>query len=124
MSRKKKLKLEIPKGVIKGRAWYHIHPKNQGDKETRIDILEQIGESFWGGGVSAKSFRDDLNRIGKGEALHIHINSDGGDVIEGNEIFNALMEHEGNIRVSVGAMAASIASVIAMAGDDISIAKN
>jgi HK97 family phage major capsid protein len=123
MSKKKRFKIETPEG-IQSHQWYKIHNKAQGDKETRIDILEQIGESFWGGGVSAKSFRDDLNHLGKSEPLHIHINSDGGNVTEGNEIFNTLMEHEGPVRVSCGAMVASIASVIAMAGDEVSIAKN
>jgi HK97 family phage major capsid protein len=120
MSRRNRIKIESPKGVQSHRPWYQIHNKATGDKETRIDILENIG--FWG--VTAKNFRDDIGRLGKDEALHIHINSDGGEVIEGNEIFNILMEHDGPIRVSIGAMAASIASVIAMAGDEISIAKN
>ncbi len=115
-----KVKIETPKGLKQHRPWYAIAAKTNGDKETRIDILENIG--MWG--KSSKDFRADIGRLGETEALHIHLNSDGGDIIEGNEIFNILMEHKGEVRVSIGAMAASIASVIAMAGDEISIAKN
>src|SRR6266487_2894666 len=111
-------KISAPKGSRK--VWYQIHNKTNGDSETRIDIMEDIG--MWG--ITAKQFRADLKRLGETEDIHVHINSDGGDVFEGNEMFNILMEHEGNVRVSIGAMAASMASVVAMAGDTVSIAKN
>jgi len=101
-----------------GKCWYKIH--NSANGEVRIDLMEEIG----GWGISAKMFRDALNTLGKGQAIHLHINSDGGDILEGNEVYNALVEHEGPVRVSIGALAASMASVIAMAGDPISIAKN
>lgn len=101
-----------------GKSWYQI--KNQVNGETEINIMENIG--FWG--VSASQFKNDLKRLGEKEPIHVHINSDGGDIIEGNEIFNILMDHKGTVRVTIGAMAASIASVIAMAGDSIQIAPN
>lgn len=75
-------------------------------------------------GVSAKDFKNTIDRLGETEALHVHINSDGGDILEGNEIYNALMAHKGPVRVSIGAIAASMASVVAMAGDEISMADN
>lgn len=100
------------------KSWYQI--KNRSNGEIEISIMEEIG----GWGVSAKSFRDDLKHLGETEPIHLHINSDGGDIFAGNEIYNALMEHKGKVRVSVGALAASMASVIAMAGDEISIAEN
>src|SRR5439155_2994668 len=77
-----------------------------------------------GFGISAKQFRDDIRRLGETEPLHVHINSDGGDILQGIEIYNTLMEHKGNVRVTIGALAASMASVIAMAGDSIAIADN
>ena len=102
------------------RRWYAFRGRNAQTGEVAIDLMEEIG----GYGVSAKNFRDDLSRVGKNESLHVHINSDGGDIIAGLEIYNTLLAHEGNVRVSIGALAASMASVIAMAGDQISIAEN
>src|SRR5262252_4713597 len=101
-------------------AWFKFHARTADAPEIRVDIMGDIG----GWGVSAKEFRDQLKHIGSAEALHVHINSDGGDIIQGNEVYNALLEHEGAVRVSIGALAASMASVVAMAGDSISIAKN
>ncbi len=100
------------------KTWYRILGKK--NNETRIDIMSEIG--FWG--ITAEQFRNDLKGIGEDEPIHVHINSDGGDILEGNEIYNALVEHKGRVRVSIGAIAASMASVIAMAGDEISIAEN
>jgi ATP-dependent protease ClpP protease subunit len=100
------------------KSWYQI--KNRSNGEIEISIMEEIG----GWGVSAKAFRDDLKCLGETEPIHLHINSDGGDIFTGNEIYNALLEHKGPVRVSIGALAASMASVIAMAGDEISIADN
>lgn len=116
MKRSKVAARKVP--VTTKNSWYHFHNKKNG--EVRIDVMEDIG----GWGVSAKQFRSDLKHLGPKEAIHLHINSDGGDIIQGNEIYNALMEHDGPIRVSIGALAASMASVIAMVGDPISIAKN
>jgi ATP-dependent protease ClpP protease subunit len=99
------------------KSWYNIRANG---REVQIDLMEDIG-AF---GVNAKAFRDDLKMVGETEPLHVHINSDGGDIIEGNEIYNALIEHKGEVRVTIGALAASIASVIAMAGDEIEIAEN
>src|SRR6266542_852369 len=100
------------------KCWYQF--KNRVNGEIEISIMEEIG----GWGVSAKQFRDDLKHLGETEPIHLHINSDGGDIFAGNEIYNALLEHKGKVRVSVGALAASMASVVAMAGDEISIAEN
>src|SRR5581483_11442547 len=102
------------------KSWYQIKNRVSGAREAEISIMEEIG----GWGVSAKQFRDHLRQLGETEPLHLHINSDGGDIFGGNEIYNALLEHKGKVRVTVGALAASMASVIAMAGDEISIAEN
>lgn len=100
------------------KSWYEI--KNRTNGETEIAIDDEIG-AF---GVSAKSFRNDIKRLGEKEPIHVHINSDGGDITEGNEIFNILKEHKGPVRTSVGAIAASMATVIAAAGKPCSIAEN
>lgn len=82
--------------------------------------MEDIG--FFG--ITAKDFKRDIAALGESEPLHVHINSDGGEMMEGNEIYNILLAHKGKVRVSIGAIAASMASVIAMAGDEVSIADN
>ncbi|TGQ19315.1 head maturation protease, ClpP-related [Mesorhizobium sp. M00.F.Ca.ET.217.01.1.1] len=86
---------------------------------TQIDLYDEIG--FWG--VNAKNFRARLNDIGDGDVV-LRINSPGGDVFDGLAIYNDLVSHPGKVRVEVTGLAASIASIIAMAGDEVAIADN
>lgn len=65
-----------------------------------------------------------LNELDPGAELVVRINSEGGDVFEGVAIYNALARRQARLEIHVDALAASIASVIAMAGDDIVIAGN
>ena len=88
-----------------------------------IEIFEDIGEGFFGG-VGAKEFSADLKALGDISEIHLFINSFGGQVFEGLTIFNLLKAHRATVRVFVLGIAASIASIIAMAGDEISIAAN
>ena len=67
--------------------------------------------------------RDFLNEH-QGKALNVYINSGGGSVFAGMAIYNMLKRHEGKTTVHVDGMAASIASVIALAGDEIIIPSN
>lgn len=95
---------------------FNIH---ETDEEAVIDIFDSI--SFWG--VDAIQVRDQINDIGD-KKIHVRINSPGGDVFDGIAILNMLLEHKGGVDVSVIGIAASIASVIAMAGDNIRIREN
>jgi ATP-dependent protease ClpP protease subunit len=83
---------------------------------TRVDVFDEIGDSGWGYGLSAKDFAAQLAGI-KGP-LDVHINSAGGDVAEGVAIGNTIRAYKGFKRTVVDGMAASIASVIAQAGDE------
>lgn len=85
---------------------------------TQIDLYDEIG--FWG--VTAKSFRNRLKEA-SGD-ITLRINSPGGDVFDGIAIYNDLLAYDGNVRVEIVGVAASIASIIAMAGDEIAIAPN
>ena len=96
--------------------------KNQ-DSNPEILIYEQIGLDWWGDGVTAKSFAAQLADI-QSDTIKVRINSPGGDVFDGITIFNLLAEHPADIDVSIDGIAASAASVIAMAGDRITAAKN
>lgn len=86
-----------------------------------ITMFDSIGEDYWsGGGVTAKKVQSQLRAIGERD-IEVHINSYGGDMFEGIAIYNVLREHPQNITVKVMGMAASAASIIAMAGDSIEI---
>ena len=101
--------------------WYEI--KNKGDK-AEIWIYEMIGEDFWtGGGVTAKNFQKELSEI-KASQIDLHINSPGGDVFDGIAIYNLIKQHPAKVTSYVDGLAASIASVIALAGDQIYMAEN
>jgi ATP-dependent Clp protease protease subunit len=85
---------------------------------TEIDLFDEIGDF----GVSDKDFSAQLKNASGNIVLRI--NSPGGDVFQGLAIYNALLAHKGSVRVEVTGVAASAASIIAMAGDEIAIAEN
>ncbi len=92
-------------------------------QENTITILDVIGEDFWsGGGVTAKRIAAALRAIGDQEVF-VEINSPGGDFFEGVAIYNMLRSHKQKVTVRILGLAASAASVIAMAGDEIQIGK-
>lgn len=95
------------------------------DSEAEIDIEGEIVSDPWmDTDTSASQFRDLLKQIGDAKTINLHINSPGGDVFEGVTIYNMLKQNKANIHVYVDGLAASIASVIAMAGDTISMPAN
>jgi len=97
------------------------HAADAGDPET-ITIYDQIGMDSWTGeGVTAKRIAGALRSIGERD-IRVNINSPGGDFFEGVTIYNLLREHKAKVTVRVLGVAASAASVIAMAGDVIEIA--
>lgn len=89
-----------------------------------VYIYDQIGAGWFEDGVTAKQFAKDLKALGDLETLNIYINSPGGSVFEGVAIHNVIARQQARKVVYVDALAASIASVIAMAGDEINIAEN
>jgi ATP-dependent Clp protease, protease subunit len=94
-----------------------------GQAET-IFLYDVIGgDDFFGGGISAKGFVEQLQQLG-GAPLNIRINSPGGDVFDGLAMFNALVRYPAAVNVFIDGMAWSIAGVIAMAGDTVAIAAN
>ena len=94
-------------------------------KEAEIDIEGEITSRIWEDtDTSASQFRDLLKQVGDVKTINLHINSPGGDVFEGVSIYNMLKQSKANIHVFVDGLAASIASVIAMAGDTITMPEN
>lgn len=92
-----------------------------GDNSTTITMLDVVGEDHWTDeGVTAKRVGSELRAIGDQDII-VELNSPGGDFFEGVAIYNMLREHKGRVTVKIIGIAASAASVIAMAGDDIQI---
>lgn len=84
-----------------------------------ISIFDVIGEDWWtGGGFTAKRAAAALRSIGDRDVV-VQVNSPGGDMFEGIAIYNLLRAHKGKVTVQVLGWAASAASIIAMAGDEI-----
>jgi len=80
--------------------------------------------SWWGDEVTPKQFKKDLDDLGDVDQINVYISSDGGDVFAGQAIYSMLKRHKAKITVYVDGLAASIASVIAMAGDTVIMPKN
>jgi ATP-dependent Clp endopeptidase proteolytic subunit ClpP len=101
------------------KTWYSI--KAQNENEALVDIFDVIG--YWG--ITAQDFIADLKRLGDSiSQIHVRINSEGGEVFDGIAIYNALKRHPANVTVEVYGIAASIASIIAMAGDKVIMPAN
>lgn len=94
-------------------------PMAASDDPATITIYDMIGEDPWtGGGFTAKRMNAALRSIGPRD-VSVKINSPGGDVFEGLAIYNELAHHKAKVNVSVMGIAASAASFIAMAGDQV-----
>lgn len=102
------------------RKGYQIKAKSS---SAEILIYEEIGDG-WLGGISAKQFAEDVKGLKGVSDINVRINSEGGSVFDGNSIYNTLKNHKARITVDIDGLAASIASIIAMAGDEIRIAEN
>mgnify|MGYP007100048922 CR=1 FL=1 len=99
-------------------TWYAINMK-EGADEAEIIIYDEIGYF----GISANKFINDLRAI-KTSTINVRLNSPGGEVFDGTAIHNGLRSHGAKVVVHVEGVAASAASFIAMAGDEVRMADN
>jgi ATP-dependent protease ClpP protease subunit len=95
------------------RDWYQVRNLAEASSAA-IWIYDEIGMY----GITASDFVNDVRGL-QVDAITLHINSRGGDVFDGIAIYNALRTHSASVTVIVDAIAASISSVIAMAGDTV-----
>ena len=102
---------------MKNKSWYKIEAK--ADESATVYIYDEIG--YWG--ITAKDFIREVDALNVG-SISLRVNSPGGDVFDGIAIYNALNAHPAQVETQIDGLAASIASIIAMAGDKITIAKN
>lgn len=99
--------------------------KKKMDKKGEIFIYGDIvSEEWFANEVTAPGFKQQLDELGNVSEIDVHINSSGGNVFEGHAIYNMLKMHKAKINIYIDALAASIASVIAMSGDTIFMHKN
>ncbi|GIO57911.1 head maturation protease, ClpP-related [Paenibacillus cineris] len=95
------------------------------ESEGELYIYGDITSWEWDDSdTSANSFKRDLDALGDIHTLQLYMNSPGGSVFEGVTIYNILKRHKARVIVHVDGLAASIASVIAMAGDEIHMPRN
>lgn len=90
--------------------------------EAEILIYGDIGGGWWDEGITAESVTKEIEALDV-DTLNVRINSGGGLVFEGVAIYNAIARHKAKVIVHIDGIAASIASVIAMAGDEIRISE-
>ena len=100
--------------------WYEIKAKAD---ISEIWLYDEIGKNWFGEGLTAKEFIAELNAI-KSPRIDMHINSPGGEVFEGSAIYNAVKRHPAAVYTYIDGIAASIASVIALAGEKVVMAEN
>ena len=108
--------------MTKVNNWLSYSPRAAANEPANIQIFDQIGEDwFSNSGVTAKSFAETLQAVGPGP-LNVEINSPGGNVWDGLAIYNMLRGRQAPVTTKVVGVAASIASIIALAGDTVEIA--
>jgi ATP-dependent Clp protease, protease subunit len=114
------VKFDVPSDSVA--RWDAAIISASSDSST-ITMYDNIGSDGWTEGVTTKRVSAALRSIGAKDVV-VSINSPGGDFFEGIAIYNLLREHPHKITVKVVGLAASSASIIAMAGDEIQIAKS
>jgi len=101
---------------VKGRSWYSIENKSD---EAEVLIYDEIG--IWG--IEASQMVRDIKAI-SAKTIKARLNTPGGSVFDGIAIANAFKEHPAKVEMHIDALAASIGSIIALAGDSVHMAKN
>ena len=99
------------------KKWFEI--SNASEQSADVYIYDSIGAY----GVSAAGFIAEINAI-KAPVINLHLNSGGGSVFDGLAIYTGIQSHPARVRVLIDGIAASMAGVIAMAGDEIVMAEN
>lgn len=101
---------------MKRKFWNWV--KNEGEEARTLYLSGEISDETWfGDEVTPKMFKDEL-MAGSGD-ITLWINSPGGDVFAAAQIYNMLMDYPGRVTVKIDGLAASAASVIAMAGSQV-----
>jgi ATP-dependent Clp protease protease subunit len=108
----------------KANFWEIKNATTKGEGELYLYGRIAGGSSWWSDVITPKQFKQDLDALGDISVLNVYINSGGGDVFAGQAIHTMLKRHKAHVNVYVDALAASIASVIAVAGDTVYVPAN
>jgi ATP-dependent protease ClpP protease subunit len=117
--------MQLPKSRVAGnRQWFRVQAKKNAISE--VFIYDEIGIGFFGGGVAAEALIKEIKALDlkKDDELLVHINSPGGYLFDGFTIHNYLRSAKARITVRIDGVAASAASIIAMAGDRVEMPEN
>ena len=116
----------VNKKMPKKKFWnFKALENNEGELTIYGEIANSTGGWFSDGTeITPKGFKEELDALGDISVLNVYINSPGGDVFAGQAIYSMLKRNKATINVHVDGLAASIASVIAMAGDTIHMPSN
>lgn len=113
-------KTATPIDRVSSNSWYDIRAARNARTTAEIAIYDEIGMF----GISAAEFQRELKALGDLTLIDLHIHSPGGDVFEGMAIYNLLVNHPATVNVTIDGLAASMGSVIAMAGDTVTMPEN
>ena len=94
------------------------------DGKAEIFIYSDIGYDWWEDKSTAQLFAEELKNLGDISSIDLHINSNGGDVFDGQAIHTLIKNHKGFVTAYIDGLAASIATVIAMGADKVIMPKN
>lgn len=97
--------------------------RGEGTDTLDLDVYDVIGE-HWGEGVRAKDVRAALRSAQDAKTIKLKLNTMGGDIFEGLAMYNGLKSHGARVIVEVDGIAASMGSILAMAGDEIIVPKS
>lgn len=107
----------------KGKKFWNF--KALDEKTGELTLYGEISDvTWWGDEITPKQFKEDLDTLGDIDVLNVYINSPGGDVFAGQTIYSMLKRHKAQVNVYIDGLAASIASLIAMAGDKVIMPEN
>ena len=120
MGREIRLQFEPPALALE--RWNPALAAKNSDAPGTLNIYSTIGEYGDGQGVTPKVVSDFLQKA-EGKDVQVNVNSPGGDFFDGVAIHSLLKNYKGNVQVNIIGLAASAASVVAMAGSDIRIAQ-
>lgn len=105
---------------MKAKSWFTIRAMSGDPSTAEVDIHDEIGA--WG--VTAKDFMAQLRGLGPVQNIKLSLHSPGGDVFDGIAIYNALKSNPARVTGQIQGIAASMASVIAMACDELVMPRN
>jgi ATP-dependent Clp protease protease subunit len=107
-----------------GKRFWQIRAAPQ-PKTGEVLLYGPIGSSTWRGDeVTPKQFREELEALGDVETIELYINSEGGDVFAAQAIHSMLRRHPARVHTFIDGLAASAASLVAMAGDTVTMPRN